>query len=146
MRLVTKRAFVPKEKYVGIYVPTNEIATFTKEWSGHVFSEQECKELLAGKEIAFQALTKSGKPYRAIGSLNRQVFNENVFWGFTLSTVSIPEEWSGHRFTDEEYDVLQAGGTIVIDGAVCKKSGKTYRCALSFGVINGKKCLVPSVI
>lgn len=146
MRQITKRAFMPKEKHVGIYVPTNEIISFTKEWSGHKFSNVECEALLQGNEIEFMAVTKMGKRYKAVGNLQRHVFNGNVFWGFELNNTSMPEEWSGHKFTDEEYRVLQSGGTIIIDDAISKKDGKIYSCELSFGEIDGKKRLVPFVI
>ena len=55
---------------------------FKKTWGGHTFTEEECKQLLAGKEISFQATSKGGKPYTAKGKLAEQSYEGRKFVGF----------------------------------------------------------------
>ena len=56
---------------------------FKKMWGGHTFTDDECEQLLAGKEISFEAVAKSGKPYTAHGKLTEQTYNGNKFVGFS---------------------------------------------------------------
>lgn len=141
-----KGIFPHKEKYTGVYMPTAECVTFTREWSGHVFTDKECEALLKGETITFDAFTKSNLPYRACGSLQRQVFSGCVYWGFAQHTEAIPKEWSGHIFTNEEYDILQKGGSVFISDAVSKKDGIPYECNLTFGEYQGRKRLIPQFV
>ena len=56
---------------------------FKRTWSGHEFTDQECEELLAGKEITFEAVSqKTGNTYTVIGKLATQSYNGNKFVGF----------------------------------------------------------------
>lgn len=146
MDAVRKRtsSFPKKEKYSGVFIPENRNISFTREWSGYRFTDSECEALLKGESITFEAHTKKGMLYRVSGELKKQTYNDHTFWGFSKNTESIPKEWSGHIFTDEEYQVLQEGGTIYIQDAICKKNGKQYCCILSFSEVDGKKMLVPT--
>lgn len=140
----TKTIFPQKEKYNGVYIPANVNVTFSREWGEYRFTDDECKALLRGEEIAFETMTKTHRPYKAVGKLKKRMFNGHSFWGFSLVNESIPNEWSGHVFTDEEYDTLQKGGTIYIPDAISKKNGKPYSCVLSFSEVEGKKRLIPN--
>lgn len=138
-----KKVFATKERFRGVYIPENENITFTREWSGHRFTDKECEDLLKGKVITFRAYTKTKKPYMASGSLKKSQYNGHEYWGFVIENEPLPSEWSGHKFTKEEYVILQNGGTVYIPDAVSKKSGKPYSCVLSFSEVEGKKQLVP---
>ena len=72
----------PPDKFEGVYVPKKKTVRFKREWGGHKFTDAECNDLLAGKEISFQALSKAGKPYTAKGKLAEQSYNGTKFWGF----------------------------------------------------------------
>lgn len=56
--------------------------TFKRVWGEHRFTDQECEDLLAGKEISFEAKSKGGKTYTAKGKLANQSYNGNKFVGF----------------------------------------------------------------
>lgn len=135
--------FKPKEKAEGTYTPSGENIRFNREWGGHRFTDQEVSDLLAGKEINFTAINKSGREYVAQGRLEEQEYNGNTFWGFKLDMDAAPTSWAGHTFTDEERKTLQDGGSIYIQDAVSKKTGKNFACKLAFGEENGRKRLIP---
>lgn len=76
-----KEDFVKKEKSEGTHSSGKSIS-FNREWGGHAFTEKECKDLLAGKTISFEAISKAGKDYPAKGKLVEQTYNGTKFWGF----------------------------------------------------------------
>lgn len=135
--------YTPKEKHVGVYLPTAEEVRFNKVWGGHTFTDEEANKLLAGEEISFDSVTKAGKPYIAKGKLEQQELNGVKFWGFKLSMNSIPASWAGHTFTQEEIDILNNGGKIYVQDCVSSKSQKTFSCTLSWGEEGGRKKLIP---
>lgn len=52
-------------------------------WSGHKFSDQEVSDLLAGKEISFEAKSKrTGKVFKTTGKLAQQSFRGHSYYGF----------------------------------------------------------------
>lgn len=71
-----------KEKATGRYKGKKEVS-FSVVWSGHRFTDKEIEDLLAGKEISFEAVSaKTGKSFTARGSLKEQTYNGHKFWGF----------------------------------------------------------------
>ena len=70
------------DKITGFYKGKKEIS-FKKVWSGHEFTDEEVKKLLAGEEITFQAKSaKTQSVYTAKGKLAEQTYNGHKFWGF----------------------------------------------------------------
>ena len=61
-----------------------EEITFAKEWSGHVFTDEELTKLLNGAEISFEAKSKHGKLYTATGTMAKQTYKGRTFYGFKL--------------------------------------------------------------
>lgn len=131
-----------KEKAVGVYVPTASEVRFNREWGGHRFTDDEVNRLLAGETISFDAKSKAGKDYVATGSLQEQEYNGNKFWGFSLATDSVPSSWAGHTFNKEEIETLSSGGKVYLQDCVSKQ-GKQFACNVSWGMQNGRKCIVP---
>ena len=137
---------VPKEKMTGIFVPTGKEITFVIEFSGHKFTQNEIMELLTGKEITFQAISKTtGKEFPAKGSLKEQEYKGKRYWGFALTQrentpcpedkveglykskklIRFKKEWSGHTFTTEEKEALLKGNEIEFE-AISSKSGNSF--------------------
>jgi len=56
--------------------------SFKKQWSSHIFTNDEIKELSKGNEITFTAKTKGGKEKEFTGSLKQQKFKGKTYWGF----------------------------------------------------------------
>lgn len=137
------KKYPEKERVEGVYVPTGEQIRFNREWSGHRFTDQEVSDLLVGRDIAFTAISKSKNEYTAQGRLEKQEYNGHEFFGFKLDTEAVPLVWSGHTFSDEERETLKSGGSIYIQDAVSKKSGKTFACKLAFVTEDGRKRLKP---
>ncbi|MCO6183680.1 DNA topoisomerase [Leuconostoc fallax] len=71
------------EKITGQF--NGEMISFAKEWSGHVFTEDEIIKLLQGQIISFEAKSKRGKQYTATGKMAKQTFKGNAFYGFKLN-------------------------------------------------------------
>ena len=50
----------------------------------------------------------------------------------TSNGKSVPKEWSGHTFTEEEISQLEAGGKIRLTDCVSKRTGKTFSCSVTW--------------
>lgn len=70
---------------VGVWKVEGEKIRFKRVWGGHKFTDKEIADLLEGREIAFDAMSKAKKPYTARGSLQRGEYNGNSFVGFQLA-------------------------------------------------------------
>lgn len=137
---------VEKEKFTGMW--NGKAVSFTREWSGHRFTDEECEALCNGEEIEVLGLTsKTGKTYGVTGKLTEQTYNGHKFIGFERTgfagdsnqtakadrcsgvwngeNISFKRDWGGHHFTDEECEALLAGKEIEILGLV-SKAGKPY--------------------
>lgn len=80
-----KKEVTDPDKVYGVYKKKN--ISFKRKWGDHIFTDTEIEDLLAGKEISFEAKAKNGKPYTAVGSLKQQTYNGNKYWGFALNPV-----------------------------------------------------------
>lgn len=70
------------EKFEGTW--NGKKVKVTRTWSGHRFTDEEVKDLLAGKNISFEATRKDGSTYTAQGVLEEQEYNGNKFVGFKI--------------------------------------------------------------
>lgn len=118
------------ERFEGVYVPTGEQVRFKRDWGGHHFTDEECKDLLAGKTVSFDAKSKAGKPYVARGSLRQGEYNGRSYWGFQLGSDDPPEEFLGHRFTEDELAALSSGLMVHAKDLMSKKTGRTFEADL----------------
>ncbi|WP_061993656.1 DNA topoisomerase, partial [Fructobacillus ficulneus] len=76
-----KKAVV-KEKTAGEW--RGEEIKFSKEFSGHTFTEAEVQQLLNGETISFLAKSKRGKAYTATGKLAKKKYKGKTYVGFDL--------------------------------------------------------------
>lgn len=75
------KQIVQKETCTGMF--KGKEVTFKREWGGIRFTDAQCADLLAGKEISFEAVsTRTGKSYTAKGKLAQQTYNGKKFYGF----------------------------------------------------------------
>lgn len=118
---------------------------FKRVWSGHRFTDEECRALLAGEKIEITGLKNAdGKEYGVAGMLADQDFKGKKFFGFKNlgfldndnapdrckgewngKEISFKKEFRGHVFTDAECEALLAGKEITIEGLKSSK-GSTY--------------------
>ena len=146
-----------KEKFEGIWSKTGQQTSFNREWGGHRFTDQECQDLLAGKEIAFSATSAKGTQYDVYGVLADQVFEKDgksyPFTGFQKLGFGKkgadgkplpPSQWGGHKFTQDELDTLAAGGKVFANDFVSRKTGKNYETTVRFGESGGEHRIIPS--
>lgn len=137
-----------KEKYSGTW--NGKEISFNRAWGGHRFTDAECEDLLAGKEIKVLGLkAKSGKEYGVVGKLSEQEYNGHKYVGFektdfvSASGSKIPDEWCQHKFTDAEKDALEAGTEVFIEGCVSKK-GNVFSCNVKYGKNDkGRMSIIP---
>ena len=147
----TTMATVAKEKYE-ITSGKFKGKSFTREWSGHSFTDDECERLAAGEEIEILGLkSKTGKEYGVKGKLAMQEFNGHKFLGFertgfagSENSGGIPDEWCQHKFSDDEKAMLEIGKDVYIEGFVSKK-GNVFNCYVSYGETErGGKGIIPN--
>lgn len=127
-----------REKVTGTW--RDREVTFSREWGGHRFTDDQVRRLLAGEEIEFQARSQDGKVYDVYGSLGDQEHKGRAYVGFVKQgfgrrgadgEAMPPRQWCSHTFTEAEVQRLAAGGTVEAADFVSKK-GKRFRCRVSF--------------
>lgn len=129
-----------KEKYTGVWANTGESVSFNREWGKHRFTDQECEDLLAGKEIEILGLVSAnGNTYGVVGKLSEQTYNGHKFIGFErlgfAQSKTVPAQWSGHKFTEDERMMLEQGLSVILDDCVSKKSNRKFSspCKVTWG-------------
>lgn len=131
----------PKEKCSGTW--NGKQVSFTREWSGHRFTDEECQKLLNGEEIEIVdcVSSKTGKTFGVHGKLENQTFKGKKFVGFkSLGFLNSgsgkkqgpPAEWCQHKFTQDELDALEAGTEIYVEGMVSNKNN-VFSAYVSYG-------------
>jgi hypothetical protein len=109
------------ERYNGVWAVTDTNIGFKREWSGVVFTDEQCEALLKGDVIEFKAISKStGKPYTAKGSLAEQEYNGRKYIGFKadFSKGSSNDKKPSDKTTTEKSNTDRYTG-------VWKKTGET---------------------
>lgn len=128
--------FVEKEYFEGTWAKNGQHVKFNRTWSGHRFTDQECMDLLAGKDIEITATSrKTGDDFTVIGALGENEFNGRKFVGFnpdyTKPTSAAkrgvaPKSMLGVKLTDEQREKIEAGERVKVKGMKSKKTGKTF--------------------
>lgn len=128
------------ERYEGVW--NGQTVRFKREWSGHTFTDDECERLCNGEEIEIEAVSaKSGNTFKCTGKLEEQEYNGNKYVGFKNTGFvnsagkkdGVPDEWCGHKFTDDEKSLLETGVSVQCDDFVSKKSGKKFSAKVRYG-------------
>ena len=128
--------YVEKEYFEGIWDKTGAHVRFNRTWSGHRFTDQECMDLLAGKDIEITATSKrTGDDFTVIGSFGEYEFEGRKCIGFipdfTKPTSAAkrgvaPKSMLGVKLTDEQREKIEAGEKVKVKGMKSKKSGKNF--------------------
>lgn len=128
--------YVEKEYFEGTWDKTGAHVRFNRTWSGHRFTDQECMDLLAGKDIEITATSKrTGGDFTVIGSFGEYEFEGRKCIGFipdfTKPTSAAkrgvaPKSMLGVKLTDEQREKIEAGEKVKVKGMKSKKSGKNF--------------------
>ena len=128
--------YVEKEYFEGTWQKTGAHVRFNRTWSGHRFTDQECMDLLAGKDIEITATSKrTGDDFTVIGSFGEYEFEGRKCIGFipdfTKPTSAAkrgvaPKSMLGVKLTDEQREKIEAGEKVKVSGMKSKKSGKSF--------------------
>ena len=110
-----------------------------KVYSGHEFTDDEIKKLLAGETIVLELKSKEGKAYKINGKLSELEYNGRKYIGFErLGFVDdekkqreFPSGWCKHYFTPEEIQKLKAGQEVYREDWV-GKSGKKFKAGVTW--------------
>lgn len=133
--------FVEKEYFEGTWAKNGQHVKFNRTWSGHRFTDQECMDLLAGKDIEITATSaKTGNDFSVVGALGESEYKGRKFVGFQADFKKptaaakkgvAPKSMLGVKLTDEQREKIEAGEKVLIKGMKSKKSGKTFDAYLS---------------
>lgn len=128
--------YMEKEYFEGTWDKTGAHVRFNRTWSGHRFTDQECMDLLAGKDIEITATSKrTGDDFTVIGSFGEYEFEGRKCIGFipdfTKPTSAAkrgvaPKTMLGVKLTDEQREKIEAGEKVLVSGMKSKKSGKNF--------------------
>lgn len=128
--------YVEKEYFEGTWEKTGAHVRFNRTWSGHRFTDQECMDLLAGKDIEITATSKrTGDDFTVIGSFGEYEFEGRKCIGFipdfTKPTSAAkrgvaPKSMLGVKLTDEQREKIEAGEKVLVKGMKSRKSGKNF--------------------
>ena len=128
--------YVEKEYFEGTWEKTGAHVRFNRTWSGHRFTDQECMDLLAGKDIEITAQSKkTGDDFTVIGALGEGEYQGRAFVGFTPDFTKptsaakrgvAPKSMLGVKLTDEQREKIEAGEKVLVKGMKSKKSGKNF--------------------
>lgn len=128
--------YVEKEYFEGTWDKTGAHVRFNRTWSGHRFTDQECMDLLAGKDIEITATSKrTGGDFTVIGSFGEYEFEGRKCIGFipdfTKPTSAAkrgvaPKMMLGVKLTDEQREKIEAGEKVLVKGMKSRKSGKNF--------------------
>ena len=67
------------------YKDGEEWKQFRRVWSNHRFTADEIMRLIAGETISFDAVSKAGNEYTAVGKLENYTYNNREYFGFRRS-------------------------------------------------------------
>lgn len=128
--------YVEKEYFEGTWQKTGAHVRFNRTWSGHRFTDQECMDLLAGKDIEITATSKrTGDDFTVIGSFGEYEFEGRKCIGFIPDFTKLtsaakrgvaPKSMLGVKLTDEQREKIEAGEKVLVSGMKSKKSGKNF--------------------
>jgi DNA topoisomerase-3 len=128
--------YVEKEYFEGTWDKTGAHVRFNRTWSGHRFTDQECMDLLAGKDIEITAQSKkTGDDFTVIGALGEGEYQGRTFVGFTPDFTKptsaakrgvAPKSMLGVKLSDEQRAKIEAGEKVLVKGMKSKKSGKNF--------------------
>lgn len=130
------------ERFTGVW--NGQEVSPKREWSGHRFTDDECADLLAGKEIIIECVSaKTGKAFKCKGKLANLTYNGKGYVGFDRTefvndgtgSSSGPDGWCKYTFTQKERDALLAGKEVSCKKFV-GKSGKKFGAKVKWA--NGK--------
>ena len=112
-----------------------------KTWRGHTWTDDEAKQLFAGKDVKVKLTKKDGTgQYEMLASLGHRSFTDSqgkvikgiwVDGKFAPRKKDVPDEWHGHKFTDEEKETLRNHGKV--HATFTWKSGKQSDCDVTWG-------------
>ena len=132
----------------GDEVSCNRVWGANDHWDGHRFTDAEVQALLNDKVVAFDATSKSGNSYRAIGKLGASDFKGKTFIGFQMDFnledpdgFQVPKVIAKKTLTDSERADLAAGKRITVKGLTSKKGSK-FDAPLVVAEEDGKKKIV----
>ena len=128
--------FVQKEKYEGVW--NGRDVRFNRVWRGHRLTDKECEALCNGDTIDIDGLKsqKTGNSYGVRARLADLEYDGHPYVGLEqvgFMKRGVPQEFLGHKFTEDERIMLEAGKDVKVDGLNSKKNpGKTFSAKLRY--------------
>lgn len=123
---IQKTQHTAKEKYTGTW--NGKEVTFSREWGGHRFSDEECEKLCNSEELVLDMVSaKTGKPYKIHGKLEQYTYNGRKIIGFK-------NEGFVEEKTATKYTCPVCSGKLIDDGRrlVCEHNDGSKNSACGF--------------
>lgn len=125
-----------------------EPVRFRRDFRGRRLDDAECALLCKGEEIEISGLvsSKSGKTYGVIAKLvepnehSKYVHIEQI--DFISDRRGVPDEWCGHKFTEDEKLLLESGHKVELVNCVSKK-GNVFDVPVTYEEEDGRMRIVP---
>lgn len=138
-KLITEWEKLPKlgdekEQYEGKFNGKN--IKFSRVYGTYRFSDEECKELLAGNNIQFDMVTSTGEEMTFIGNLQKQEYQGFLFYGFRKLGI-FGRDFRKHVLTSEEKQQLVSGKWVYLTGMYSEKKNKFYDAWVSWNPKTG---------
>lgn len=108
-------------------------------------TEEQVQALCDSQSVTVKTKTKEGKDWEPVVRLANQVFNGHEYVGLELDPnaprdwPTVPNQFCGHTFTQEEKDALNNGDEIFVENMVSKKTGNTFSAFMSVGIKEGEE-------
>lgn len=136
-----------QEQFSGVW--NGRKIRFKREWKGHMLTDEECEALCRGETIQIDGLTgyNSGKSYSALTRLEERTFVGKEGKEVTVVVPrmvdfakqpprerpqGVPEEYLGHKFTEDERLMLESGRPVLVEDYVSRKTGHKFRALTTY--------------
>lgn len=126
-----------KEQYEGIWKVTGKKIRFNRMWNNYRFSDEQCEDLLEGKHIQFDSISKSGEEKSYCGILDEQEYKGFRYFGFKLDGWALPKVFQKHELTENERTLLLAGKEVYLENLFSNKKQKFYNAYVQYNMKDG---------
>lgn len=114
---IEKKHYAQKEKYTGTW--KGKTVSFSREWGGYKFSDEECEKLCNGEDIVLSLVSaKTKKPYKIHGSLEEYTYNGHKIIGFKNA-----------GFVQDSNSYVETDYVCPICGKPILETEKAWQCA-----------------
>lgn len=114
--------------------PVKQTPEFNTPYRGHVFTEEDKKNLLSTGNMG-RVVNLEGGDFKMIPSVISLDMKTNEIHGLGAQHIYVPDEIAGVKLQKHEIDTLKAGGEVLIEGFKSKE-GRQFDAALQIDAVD----------